>query len=152
MHNGFCSVNVLGKLSLCYAGIGMALWGVGAVACGLARGFWSLLLARMLVGSGELLSTTKSTTVAPIEYWKLVVHFQKSWLQAGASVARLVTSALITGFHTLHSHCRVAGQPDAHFNLAATGPNNLWYRLAWPLPNAALQVFIGHDTKCYPMT
>ncbi|KAK9843162.1 hypothetical protein WJX74_007798 [Apatococcus lobatus] len=34
-------------------GIGMALWGIGAVACGLAQGFWTLLVARMLVGSGE---------------------------------------------------------------------------------------------------
>lgn len=31
----------------------MALWAIGAVACGLAQGFWSLLLARMLVGSGR---------------------------------------------------------------------------------------------------
>lgn len=34
------------------AGVGMALWGLGAVACGLSQGFWTLLFSRMLVGSG----------------------------------------------------------------------------------------------------
>lgn len=33
--------------------VGLGIWALATAGCGLAQGFWSLLLCRMLVGVGE---------------------------------------------------------------------------------------------------
>ena len=52
-------VDVRGRRTL--IAVGIILWSFATIACGLARGFWSLFIARMTVGVGE-------ATINPASY------------------------------------------------------------------------------------
>ena len=69
---------------------GIAVWSVMTALCGLARGYWSLFLARVGVGVGE-------ATLAPGAYSMITDYFPKSILARALSVY-MVGVTLGSGF------------------------------------------------------
>jgi MFS family permease len=93
-------------------GIGIALWSVATIACGLAKSFWQLMAARMSVGIGEAtLSPCTMSIIAdsfPPERRGKPIAVYTAALSLGAGIASLIGAAVLIW---------AKGAPDMSFPL-----------------------------------
>jgi MFS family permease len=80
-------------------GIGVALWSAATIACGMARSFWQLFVARMCVGVGEAsLSPCAMSIIAdtfPREKRGKPIGVYSAALGLGAGIASLVGATVL---------------------------------------------------------
>jgi MFS family permease len=78
-------VDLTGQRRAVIAG-GIVLWCLATIGCGLAVGFWSLFVARMLIGAGEATVVPATYSLVPDLFGKDEIGFAMSIFYAGASV------------------------------------------------------------------
>jgi len=80
-------------------GFGMILWSVATMACGLARNYWQLFLARMHIGVGEAaLSPCAMSMIAdsfPAERRGKPIAVYSTAMLLGSSIASMVGAAIL---------------------------------------------------------